>query len=603
MIFNWPACGRSRFWTMLPSLRLRKYLAGIVAGSAVAVYLFVYMYTPLVIMVWQNYDDSLFVKLGQYLAKGHWLGPYNQFTLMKGPGYPLFLAASYWSGLPITFTQGVFCCIALGVLSLVIFRATRSYLGALMVFVLPLLDPNMFEINRTLRDCIYSSQTVLIIAAFAYSLLLAGTRRRRLLSAIVAGALFGWFWLTREEGVWLLPPLIVLIVFAILGKRNRRSKAHWLSSSLVMIGVFIVVKVAFATLNFINYGSFVGVDFKERSFQSALSALESVRVSRPISYVNVPRAARMQIYAVSPHFAVLRPYLDPIPGPSPWEAGECMFHTEACGDIGNGFFMWALRDAVADVGAYKSPGRASEFYKAMAKEIDSACKAGRLRCEKRLIPYMPRMTSEQIRVIPRSALTLIHDVVVPGTDPTPRVQNVTGSQEQFAATLDFLNHPSHFPLYDDSPTTQIDLSGWFHNPSAGAGWFKFTVSDRHSKSLSYNLIRESSPDLVESQHDPAATRQRFVLRTQCGPGCVLHFSDETGSRDIPVTDSTAFYKKFINLGRGLLAFDSGKVVYPTPTAKDVRVIVAGKVRAGLYAIYDILLPILLSIGVLAFFVN
>src|SRR6185437_12376045 len=260
-------------------------------------------------------------------------------------------------------------------------------------------------------------------------------------------------------------------------------------------------------------------------------------------------------------------------------------------------------DAVADVGAYKSPGRASEFYKAMAKEIDSACKAGRLRCEKRLIPYMPRMTSEQIRVIPRSALTLIHDVVVPGTDPTPRVQNVTGSQEQFAATLDFLNHPSHFPLYDDSPTTQIDLSGWFHNPSAGAGWFKFTVSDRHSKSLSYNLIRESSPDLVESQHDPAATRQRFVLRTQCGPGCVLHFSDETGSRDIPVTDSTAFYKKFINLGRGLLAFDSGKVVYPTPTAKDVRVIVAGKVRAGLYAIYDILLPILLSIGVLAFFVN
>lgn len=577
--------------------------AWIIAALAVAVYIFVYVYTPLVVMVWQNYDDSLFVRLGDYLATGQWLGPYNQFTLMKGPGYPFFLAVSYWSGLPNTFTQALFCSTALGVFAFVILRGTRSKLGALAVFALPLLDPKMFEIDRTLRDCIYSSQTVLFIAIFAYCLLQARTPRRRIASAAISGVLFGWLWLTREEGVWLLPPIAALVAFAIQRAGGWRRPRFWLSSSLVMVGAFALVNVGFAALNFINYGSFVSVDFKTKSFQSALSALESVQGSQRVSYVNVPRATRIQVYAVSPHFAKLRPYLDPIPGPSPWEAGECMFHSSACGDIGNGFFMWALRDAVAAVGGYKSPKRASEFYDAITGEIRSACNIGRLRCERRFIPYMPRMTSQQIGYIPGSFGTLLHDVFTAGTEPVPPIQNVTGSRVQFVSTLDFLNWPSHFPLYDNPPKMEVDVSGWFHNPSAGAEWFKLIVSDQQSKNVAYNLVREGSPDLAQGLHDPSAVKQRFVLRTQCTSGCVLHFSDKTGSEDVPVTSSTRFYRRVTNLGGSLLVFDSGKVVLPLPPAKDLRVVLASKVRVGLYAVYNVLLPILLGMGVVAFFVT
>ena len=577
-------------------------MAWAVAALAAVIYVYIYVFTPLVIMVWQNYDDSLFVKLGEYLSIGKWLGPYDQFTMMKGPGYPLFLAVSHWSGLPNTFTQAIFYCTAMGALALVILKATRSKLSALAVFALPLLDPKVFEINRTLRDCIYSSQTVLFIAIFAYCLLQAGTRRRRVASAVMSGVLFGWLWLTREEGVWLLPPIAVLVGFAIQRAGGWRCSRIWLSPSLVMVGAFALVNVGLATLNLVNYGSFVRVDFKTKSFQSALSALESVQESQRVSYVNVPRATRIQVYAVSPHFAKLRPYLDPIPGPSPWEAGECMFHKSACGDIGNGFFMWALRDAVAAVGGYRSPERASEFYDAIASEIRSACNTGRLRCEQRFIPYMPRMTPQQVGYIPGSFGTLLRDVFTAGTEPAPPIQNVTGTRAQFVSTLEFLNWPSHFPLYDNPPKMDVDVSGWFHDPSDGAEWFKLIVSDQHSKNVAYNLVREGSPDLAQGLHDPSASKQRFVLRTQCTSGCVLHFSGKTGSKDIPVTSSMRFYKRVTSLGGSLLVFDSGKVVLPPPLAKDQRVALAAKMRVGLYTLYNVLLPILLSAGVFAFLV-
>lgn len=570
------------------------------AAAAAIVYVFVYVYTPLVIMTWQNYDDSLFVTLGRYLATGHWLGPYDQFTLMKGPGYPFFLAMSHWSGLPNTFTQALFCCIALGVLALVTLKATKSRIWALVVFVLPLLDPKMFEIDRTLRDCIYTSQTVLLLATCVYCLLQAKTPSRRVASAVTTGALFGWVWLTREEGVWLIPPLVVVVLFAFLRDRRLHKRQYWLSSSLVMVCTFTVANLMFATINWVDYGSFVSVDVKTRDFQDALSALESVQVGKPISYVNVPRAARVQIYAISPHFAKLRPYLDPIPGPSPWEAGECKFHASACGDIGNGFFMWALRDAVAAVGNYKSPKQASKYYKAITREVRSACRADRLRCNEQWIPYMPRMTAQQVKYIPDSIVTLIRDVFTAGSDTKPEVQNVTGSKEKFSSTLKFLNWPSHFSLYENKAIADVRVSGWFHNPSAGSAWFNLIVSDPQSASVPYNLIREASPDLVQSQRDPAATRQRFVLQTQCTSGCVLHFSDRSGSTSIPVIDSTQFYRKVTNLGAALLVFDSGKVAYPPRPDRDLRIVSARKMRVGLYRIYNALLPALLSLGIGAF---
>ena len=56
-------------------------------------YVFVVAHTPLAVQPDGVHDDEFFMSKGLNLAEGHWFGPYSQFTLMKGPGYPAFLAA------------------------------------------------------------------------------------------------------------------------------------------------------------------------------------------------------------------------------------------------------------------------------------------------------------------------------------------------------------------------------------------------------------------------------------------------------------------------------------------------------------------------------
>src|SRR5213082_1227055 len=60
---------------------------------------------PVVAHANASFDDRLFLALAEQILKGNWLGPYSQFTLMKGPMYSLFIAGTYLIGLPLPLAQ------------------------------------------------------------------------------------------------------------------------------------------------------------------------------------------------------------------------------------------------------------------------------------------------------------------------------------------------------------------------------------------------------------------------------------------------------------------------------------------------------------------
>src|SRR4030067_1644006 len=78
------------------------------AGGAAIAFVIVFSHIPVVIFADAPLDDNLFIELGRSLSKGEWLGPFNQRTLAKGPGYPLFLAANAWLGLPVSLPHALF---------------------------------------------------------------------------------------------------------------------------------------------------------------------------------------------------------------------------------------------------------------------------------------------------------------------------------------------------------------------------------------------------------------------------------------------------------------------------------------------------------------
>ncbi len=572
----------------------------VIFAIATIAYLFVAMHIPLTIMVWQSYDDQLFMRLGETLADGRWLGPFDALTLAKAPGYPLFLAASHWTGLPVTFTQAAFYAFSLAALAWVIARKTGSFWLPLAIFMLLLWHPKVLEPARILRDNIYMSQSILLVALFSYCLFVV-ERRRQLWWGAVTGLLLGWFWITRDEGIWLVPGLAVLVCFAIFYSRGDTAGRTWWQPTLMAGVTFIAVLLLFMTVNFLTYGKFVGVDFKEKNFQAAISSMEGVQQAKPVPFVAVPRATRMQLYGVSPAFASLRPFLDPPNGHSAWEAGGCMFRPTACGDIGNGFFMWALRDAAEKRGHYRSPATASEFFGIVAKEIEAACADGRLICERDHIPLLPPMTDAQIAWIPVSLRQLQKTMLHPGAYPGFTQHAEEGTGERFASALEFLNHPSHYTK-QDALTTRVDVTGWYYNAKSGNDWFELKVSDHSNPDLEFTLQRTDSPDLVDHFHDAEAARQRFRFNGQCGEGCTFHFTNAAGaSGQLKLTDTQGLTSTSVVIGTGLMLFDKGSTVEARRTLQDdSRVVLAGRVNALLYRIYAILMPVLLVGGLAAF---
>jgi hypothetical protein len=145
--------------------------ASLWALSLILLYLFVSTHTPLNVLAGAAHDDGLFITLGRYLSEGRWLGPFNQFTLMKGPGYPAFLAVNSWLGTPISVSHALFHCLAVTIFTLVAHRFIRSWFLSSLLFALLLWQPVSLStaLLRVLRDRIYFDQLLILLAALAWA--------------------------------------------------------------------------------------------------------------------------------------------------------------------------------------------------------------------------------------------------------------------------------------------------------------------------------------------------------------------------------------------------------------------------------------------------
>ncbi len=113
-----------------------------------------------------GHDDGYLMRMASHIAAGQWLGPFDQFTLMKGPGYPIFVALSVFLGNPISFGHALFHFGAALVGAGAVLRLTRSKIAFYGALLLVLLVPAGFEmgVHRILRDQIYWGQTLMIFA-------------------------------------------------------------------------------------------------------------------------------------------------------------------------------------------------------------------------------------------------------------------------------------------------------------------------------------------------------------------------------------------------------------------------------------------------------
>lgn len=369
--------------TQSPLTYPRYFWGGLVAIGLLS--LWIRMAFPIAGNGWAVYDDFLFVRQAAEMGMGNWLGDYNNLTHAKGIGYSVFMLLNHAIGLPLKFSEQAVYLLTCAFFAITLGQLYRSRKLAFITFVLLAFMPTPWAGwigGRVVREGVYLSQALMLVTlAIRCWVLPADSSAQTLLRAqwkslIVFGLVAGWYWLTREEGVWLLPALLILLFYWLVRQRDWRRQWRSIAWVLVLPALVMTVVVgAVNTANYAKYGVFRNNDFRSSDYQAGYGALTRIRHDHWQRYVLFPKDARERAYEMSAAARELRPYFEGQGGQDWLRAGCEQTRTSPCPEILSGWFMWALRGAVANAGHYGSAKDAKAFYRRLAREIDEGCRA------------------------------------------------------------------------------------------------------------------------------------------------------------------------------------------------------------------------------------
>ena len=345
------------------------------------------------------HDDQLFITLADSLAHLDWLGDFNNRTLIKGPVYPLFIASTYRLGLPLLLSQHLLyisaCLIfSIAVKPLIKHRLLRVILTAFLLF-----NPATYETLRVVRLGIYSSLSLLTLGcAIGLMIRYNQSLKKIIIWSIGLGCSFSAFWLTRGEGLWLVPSLMLFGLYFVIIMMIHNPTCMWkrMATGLgIPISIWLAGILVVCSLNYLCYGVFITTEFKANSFKAAYGSLLRVKHDTFAQYLTVPKETRHRMYTLSPSFNELNGYLDGWGGKRWASFGAALSGYPAdSGEIPGILFFWAFRDAVADAGYYQHAPTAMAYYDRLADEINTACDSGQVACFSEKATLVPRWRPE-----------------------------------------------------------------------------------------------------------------------------------------------------------------------------------------------------------------
>lgn len=537
------------------------------------------MNLPVTLLPSALHDDGLFFRLAYSMVQGNWLGDYGETTLAKGPIFPIFLAVNAAIGLPITLSLALFYAFSCWLLTSRLAQLNFPYLLALGLLVLLLFHPHSFP-TRIIRDNIYPGLTLIILAATVDVFFL---KQRRAWTLVLYGIAAGSLWMTREEGVWVMPALLVLAttVFSQIYRGEGRQGISELSAPVVIaLASALLLVLSVCSLNYAKYGAFAVVDFKEQYFAKSLSLLNSIEPTKRTLHVPVNAEQRALAYEVSPAFAELRQYFE-VEGRG-WTDHGCQVYPHACGDYAGGWFMWAYRSAVATIGRYESFASSSAFYADVSREIELACASGALLCKDRALGFLPGLYDDNFRLLPQSLADASNLLLMRRGAPL-----LLGASTDFNGLLRsvrlFLRHPLSMP--SEQELARVTLAGYYFNTASASWWLTLSCQNQepqHIKRLpSFNLQSHSPDDDV--------MQSRFFIEVDKADSCVLEA--DTGAR-VALLDLTDRLVSPDILGPGtILHAQLALRGLPAPLIN-----VSVMIKDTLNRLYRLALPVLVLLG-------
>jgi hypothetical protein len=384
-----------------PERRRRALVVAVVVVSTLTS-LVLRMRSPLWIIPEAAYDDALFSRLAGSLLDHVWLGPYDNLTLAKGPGYPFFIAAAYELHLPLALAQHLLHLVAAAVAGLALARMTRSTVAGVGTYAILALDPAYLgaSASKVSREAFYGSLSLLLFGGvvLAASWVPALVRRRAALwipvlavVGLALGVVLAGYHLTREERVWLYPALAIAVVAGLVswrdqGRLTRRHLAACACLGLLGLAGFVGGVRWVEQRNLRAYGTRVTNENAEGAIAEAYVQWQRIEAGAWQRHVPVSREQRQAAYEVSPAARRLAPVLES--PTNPWMGLMGAGCTPQTCEYSGAFFVWAMRNAAFDRGLMSSGGAGQRFFGDLAQQIEDAC-GEQLRCASPVIGSFP----------------------------------------------------------------------------------------------------------------------------------------------------------------------------------------------------------------------
>lgn len=502
----------------------RRKLLWLAALPVTLFWLWLIRIQPLSAFAHAIHDSALYCRQAEFLLAGHWLGPYDNLTLVKEMFYPLWIAAMHLLHVPLLWSHHLlYASACLAFVFAVRPLLNRVWLPPALYLILLFNPMSSNDLTATvIREGIYPALTLLTLAGgIALAVRVDADAGNLLPWSLVLGLATSALWLTREESVWILPALLIVLGYVAWKRRG----ADWARTAvLVVLPVFLCLASVgtVGLLNWRHYGVWTTRDTNLPGYRAAYRALTGVQPA--VWNPRIPLAAetRERIYASSPSFTELRPELEGALGRD-WGQASALacLSTSGQSEIGGGHFFLALRDAVARRGYYVSAAAAEAYYRRVAAEVRSAAHSGRLPSGFKPSVWLPlwhaQLASHWLAACWKTARYLLS---WDGCSPIPAPS--IGTPEQLTAVARLTRER----LAPAELRGTVVLSGWFFSPS---GETTLTVRTSDGKPVPARLDRIASPDVFnhflqsQGREYPASRQARFRLALNVSEPVFLHF--------------------------------------------------------------------------------
>lgn len=195
-----------------------------------------------------SYDDGNYINRAQMFAQGNWATRFDELTFIRGPLYSLYLASVSRSGLPLPFCDTLVQLASCWFLAHEVARfAERGRAVRAVVFTALLLIPIAETLTggHVIRD---NLAYYLQLAIIACALRCLRSSRRWLWAPITVFGV-GLTSILREDAVWILPALVVLVAVVVFGMiRARRGVLASATVAVCVVG-FLGPRLVVTELN------------------------------------------------------------------------------------------------------------------------------------------------------------------------------------------------------------------------------------------------------------------------------------------------------------------------------------------------------------------